>query len=176
MIPTLQTDRLILRAMQRDDFPAFAALWAMPEMARYNRPGPRDETASWRSFLANAGSWEMDGIGQWAICWRDTGAFIGQVGFFDARRGLGAGFDGVPECGWAVAPIGQGQGVATEACVAAHAWMDARVSGTVVMIAAGNVESERLAMRLGYRQFRVMTLDGVAMGLSRRVRTQRSPG
>jgi hypothetical protein len=46
--------------------------------------------------------------------------------------------------------------------------MDARVGETVVMIAAGNVESERLAMRLGYRQFRVMTLDGVVMGLSRR--------
>ncbi|MCU0800910.1 MAG: GNAT family N-acetyltransferase [Rhodobacteraceae bacterium] len=169
-IPQLETDRLILRAMTRADFPDFAALWAMPAMTRYNRPGPRDETASWRSFLANAGSWAMDGIGQWAICWRDTGAFIGQVGFFDARRGLGVDFDAVPECGWAVAPSAQGQGVATEACVAAFAWMDARVGETVVMIAAGNVESERLAMRLGYRQFRVMTLDDVAMGLSRRKR------
>lgn len=170
MIATLTTDRLILRAMQRDDFADFAALWAMPEMSRYNRPGPRDETASWRSFLANAGSWALDGIGQWAICWRDSGAFIGQVGFFDACRGLGPDFDGVPECGWAVAPIAQGQGVATEACLAAHAWMDARVGETVALIAAGNEESERLAMRLGYRQFRVMTLDGVAMGLSRRLR------
>jgi RimJ/RimL family protein N-acetyltransferase len=169
MIPTLETDRLILRAMRRDDFPAFAALWAMPEMTRYNRPGPRDETASWRSFLANAGSWAMDGIGQWAVCWRNGGAFIGQVGFFDARRELGADFDAVPECGWAVAPDVQGQGVATEACIAAHRWIDARGPGeTVAMIAAGNVESERLAMKLGYRQFRVMTLDGVAMGLSRR--------
>ncbi len=169
MIPVIQTDRLILRAMQRSDFPAFAALWALPEMTRYNIAGPRDETASWRSFLANAGSWAMDGIGQWAITWRETGAFIGQVGFFDACRGLGPDFDALPECGWAVAPSAQGQRVATEACKAVHGWMDARAQGgTVVLIAAGHVVSERLAMRLGYRQFRVMTLDGVAMGLARR--------
>lgn len=169
MIPTLTTDRLILRPMRRDDFPDFAALWTMPEMSAHSLAGPQDETASWRAFLTNAGSWAMDGIGQWAICWRHTGAFIGQVGFFDACRGLGADFDGIPECGWAVAPTAQGQGVATEACLAAHAWMDGQAARqTVALIAAGHVVSERLAARLGYRQFRVMTLDGVVMGLSRR--------
>ena len=168
MIPRLNTDRLTLRAMQADDFPAFAALWANPAVTRHILAEPRDETASWRSFLMNAGSWALSGLGQWAI--ERQGVFIGQIGFFDARRGLGADFDAAPECGWVIDPAYQGQGLATEAAVAAHGWFDARHPESRTLISVGHVASERLAARLGYRQFRVMSLDGVDCGLSRRMR------
>jgi RimJ/RimL family protein N-acetyltransferase len=166
MIPRIVTERLVLRAMEPDDFPAFAALWADPAVTRAILPEPRDETASWRSFLMNAGSWALSGMGQWAVEYQ--GAFIGQVGFFDAKRGLGPDFDGVPECGWVIDPAYQGRGLATEAAKAAHGWFDGRFGESRTLIAVGHVASERLASRLGYRQFRVMGLDGVDCGLSRR--------
>lgn len=169
-IPTLVTDRLILRGMVRNDFAGFAALWADRRVTRHVLAEPRDETASWRSFLMNAGSWAVDGMGQWAITLKGRGDYIGQAGFFDARRGLGADFDGVAECGWVIDPVMQGQGFAREAGEAVHQWFDGRGLGpSRVMIAAGHVASERLAARLGYRQFRVVTLDGVELGLSGRV-------
>ncbi len=169
-IPTLVTDRLVLRGMRRSDFADFAALWADEGVTRFILPAPRDETASWRSFLLNAGSWAMDGIGQWAITLKGTGDYAGQAGFFDARRGLGADFDGFAECGWVIDPGQQGQGLGTEACRAVHDWFDGRRLGASrVMITAGHVASERLAARLGYRQFRVTCLDGVDLGLRGRV-------
>jgi RimJ/RimL family protein N-acetyltransferase len=167
MIPRLSTERLVLRGMEPADFPAFARLWARPEVTQHILPEPRDETASWRSFLMNAGSWALSGIGQWAV--EHRGVFIGQIGFFDAKRGLGADFDGVPECGWVIDPRHQGQGLATEAAKAAHGWFDAGHKESRVLIAVGHVASERLASRMGYRQFRVMGLDGVECGLSKRV-------
>jgi RimJ/RimL family protein N-acetyltransferase len=167
MIPVLHTDRLVLRGMEVTDFPAFARLWAMPQVTTHILPEPRDETASWRSFLMNAGSWALSGMGQWAVTL--DGRFIGQVGFFDAKRGLGPEFDGVPECGWVIDPAFQGQGLATEAAQAAHGWFDGGHRESRVLIAVGHVASERLAARLGYRQFRVMGLDGVDCGLSKRV-------
>ncbi|MGL5011685.1 MAG: GNAT family N-acetyltransferase [Paracoccaceae bacterium] len=165
-IPMLETERLILRGMRRDDFADFARLWADPAVTRFILPEPRDETASWRSFLLNAGSWAVDGFGQWAITLKGTGDYVGQAGFFDARRGLGADFDGFPECGWVIDPAQQGQGVGAEACAAAHGWFDAEGKGASrVMITVGHVASERLATRLGYRQFRVTCLDGADLGL-----------
>ncbi|MGL4321488.1 MAG: GNAT family N-acetyltransferase [Paracoccaceae bacterium] len=171
MIPVLTTDRLTLRAFETADFPAFAALWATEAVTRHILSEPRDETASWRSFLMNAGSWEMSGIGQWAI--ERDGALIGQVGFFDAKRGLGKDFDSAPECGWVIDPAHQGQGLATEAAVAAHRWFDAQQAESRTLNSVGHVASERLATRMGYRQYQVMTLDGVTCGLSRRHRPDR---
>lgn len=168
MIPVLRTARLTLRGMQPADFAAYAALWSDPRITAQILPEPRDQTESWRSFLMNAGSWAMSGIGQWAV--ERDGRFIGQVGFFVARRGLGDDFDLAPECGWVIDPAFQGQGLATEAVMAAHDWFDARHLESRTLIAVGHVASERLAARLGYRQFRVVTLDGIACGLSRRKR------
>ena len=116
----------------------------------------------------NAGRWAVDGTGQWSITYQRK--YIGQTGFFDARRGVGAGFDGVPECGWVIAPAHLGQGFATEAGVAMHRWFDEGHVESRTLITVGHVASERLAARLGYRQFRVVGLHGVAYGLSRRTR------
>ncbi len=35
MVPEIKTERLILRAMVREDFTAFAAIWAEPNVVRY---------------------------------------------------------------------------------------------------------------------------------------------
>lgn len=153
--PTLKTPRLTLRAMVRDDFEAFAAMWQEPEVMRFTGP-PRSRGDCWGIFLRIAGSWVIEGFGQWAVTRTADGAFLGQVGFFRAMRGLGPDFDARPEAGWALCAAAHGQGYGVEAARAAHGWFDAQpfAGPTVAMIEVGNDVSFRVAAGLGYRPLR----------------------
>lgn len=152
MIPVVETERLILRGMAREDFPAYVALWQDPEVVRFIGGKPRSESESWGRFLGIAGHWIMEGFGQWAICRREDGALIGQTGFFRALRGIGADFDAAPECGWVLAPEAHGHGYCREVVAAAHRWFDAQPFGGVshAMIEVGHEASFAVARRLGY--------------------------
>ncbi len=151
-VPVLETERLILRGMGREDFPDFAALWADEAVARQVGVLARDMAGSWASFLTNIGHWRILGFGQWAVTDRATGAFIGQTGMFRAHRGYGAAFDDWPEAGWVLAAVAQGQGLGTEAVRAAHGWFDRVIGGPVVaMISDDNAASRKVAAGLGYR-------------------------
>jgi len=155
-VPTLRTDRLILRAMRRADFPAFAAIWQEPEVMRFIGKTPRPEAESWNVFLRIAGSWALEGFGQWAVTRAADGAFLGQCGFFRAMRGLGEDFDRSPEAGWVLTTAAHGQGYGREAVGAAHEWFDAQPFGgrSVAMIEVGHEASVAVARRLGYRPMR----------------------
>lgn len=170
MVPELNTPRLRLRGLGLADFPRFAALWADPAMIRHILSAPRSQGDSWRAFLANAGSWALCGHGQWAICRHDSGTMIGHTGFFFGKRGLGADFDSVPECGWVLAPEAWGQGYGREAVEAVHRWFDAAALGpaSVAMIETGHAGSERIAAGLGYRPLRAAALPGPPVMLYRR--------
>lgn len=156
MVPVIETDRLVLRGMTREDFPAYAAIWREPEVVRFIGGKPRSESESWGRFLGMAGAWVMEGFGQWAITRREDGALIGQTGFFRALRGVGEDFDAAPECGWVLAPTAHGQGYGGEAVAAAHRWFDASPYGGVThaMIEVGHEASFVVARRLGYRPMR----------------------
>ena len=155
-IPQLVTDRLILRGLEKDDFPAFAAVWQEPEVVRFIGAKPRPLSESWGVFLRIAGSWVINGLGQWAITRRSDGRYLGQCGFFFAMRGLGEDFDGVPEAGWVLTTDVHGQGLGREAVAAAHGWFDAQPFGgqSVAMIEMGHEGSFAVARRLGYRPMR----------------------
>jgi len=154
-VPTINTARVTLRAMRPSDFDRFAEIWAMPEVVRYIGGVPRSRDESWRSFLNNAGHWQMTGFGQWAIEIHATKSMVGQVGFFYGKRGLGDDFDAVPEAGWVLVPDMQGQGLGREAICAAHDWFDRVVTGPLAcMIHPEHVVSLHLAEKLGYTPLR----------------------
>jgi RimJ/RimL family protein N-acetyltransferase len=152
MIPRIETERLVLRGMERADFDAFAGLWREPEVIRFIGGKPRPVAESWGVFLKIAGNWAMEGFGQWAIIRRSDGAFIGQTGFFTAMRGLGADFDAAPEAGWVLTTSAHGKGYGREAVGAAHLWFDTQSFGGVshAMIELGHAASFAIAERLGY--------------------------
>ncbi len=154
--PTLITDRLILRAHQRADFEALAQMWADPLVTRHIGGKPTTRQESWFRLLRYGGLWPMLGFGYWAITDRASGRYLGDAGLADFQRGMGAGFDGVPEAGWALAADAAGQGLATEAAGAVLAWADAHLSApsTVCMIDPGNSASLRVAHKLGFIQTR----------------------
>jgi len=157
MVPVLETRRLILRGLRREEFPAFAAIWQEPEVVRYIGGKPRPLAESWATFLRIAGSWAIEGFGQWGLFGKSDGALLGQTGFFTGMRGLGSDFDDAPEAGWVLTASAQGQGLGGEAVAAAHQWFDARPFGghSRAMIEIGHGASLAIARRLGYREIRV---------------------
>lgn len=172
MIPVIETERLVLRAMVRADFAAFAAIWQEPAVVRFIGNKPRPDSESWGVFLRIAGSWAIEGFGQWAITRKSDGAFLGQTGFFNAMRGLGEDFDAAPEAGWVLTGAAQGQGYGPEAVAAVHRWFDGQPFGgrSNCMIELGHAASFRIAERLGYRPMRECEDMGDKVMLMSRVR------
>jgi RimJ/RimL family protein N-acetyltransferase len=153
--PILETDRLVLRPYQRDDFGAVAAMWAEPEVFGHvgaAEPMPPDEV--WAKLLRSAGLWSLVGHGFWAIEGKAEGRLIGEVGFGDRRR-ADPRFADLPETGCAFASFAQGKGYATEAVRAALAWADTALPGraTLAVIAPANTASIRVAEKCGYAEF-----------------------
>lgn len=156
MVPVIETERLILRGMARGDFPALAAIWQEPGVVRFIGGKPRPLAESWAVFLRIAGSWAIEGFGQWGIFRRADNAFLGQAGFFTAMRGLGPDFDDAPEAGWVLTSSVHGQGFGREAVGATHRWFDAQPFGgrSRAMIEVGHAASLAVAHGLGYRELR----------------------
>ncbi len=151
-IPTLETDRLILRGHTLEDYPAYAAMWADPLVTRFIGGEPMSDEEAWKKFLRSFGQWAMLGYGQWSVHEKASGERVGETGLFEARRDMVPSLIGIPEAGWAFAASAHGKGYATEAVRAAHAWADAHFGRvrTACIIAPENTASRRVALKCGY--------------------------
>ncbi|MBI1186240.1 MAG: GNAT family N-acetyltransferase [Alphaproteobacteria bacterium] len=167
--PTIDTARLRLRAHALDDFAACFALWSDPAVTTFigGRPSSRDEV--WSRLLRYVGHWRLLGYGFWLIEDRETGAFVGEIGFADFKRGFMPDFDDHPEMGWALSPAHQGKGYASEAARAAMDWAQARfpASPFVCMIDPANAPSIRVAEKIGFTPFAQIELRGSPVTLYR---------
>ncbi|MBT9459350.1 MAG: GNAT family N-acetyltransferase [Burkholderiaceae bacterium] len=110
-IPSLNSERLLLRGFRPADFEGMAAFFAHPVSATYGGPCSRDE--AWRKFAAYLGHWALRGYGPWALERQSDGAFIGLAGPWYPEGWI------EPEISWALLPEHHGQGYATEAARAA---------------------------------------------------------
>jgi len=151
----LETERLILTRPERCDFDDFAAMRAEPEVMRYITGIPATPRESWERLIRYRGFWDILGYGFWIVRSRETGRFVGTVGFGENRRGLHEAFEGFPEAGWLLASWCHGQGFGSEAVSAACAWLDSatRHKRSVCMIDKHNAASLRLAQCNGYAFF-----------------------
>src|SRR3978361_1070630 len=117
-IPIQETQRLRLRPFCMSDIDDYAALHADAEVLRYLSSGPElwDRGRSWRHLAFVIGHWQLRGAGIWAVEHKETGAFIGMVGF--------AAPEGWPgfELAWTLVRRWWGNGYATEAARAALAY------------------------------------------------------
>jgi RimJ/RimL family protein N-acetyltransferase len=143
-IPTLETERLILRAPQPDDFEAWAAFCADEETMRH-LGGVQDRTIAWRTMSGMAGGWFSRGYSMFSLIEKATGRWVGRAGPWQPE-----GWPGT-EVGWGVARDCWGKGYATEAAEAAIDWAFAAHGWTEVIhtIEAANVNSQKVAQRLG---------------------------
>lgn len=161
-VPILQTDRLILSGHRLEDFADCLALWSDPVVTRHITGRPSTAEEVWARILRYVGHWALLGFGYWVVRDKETGRFVGEVGFADFKREVDPPFDGDPEAGWVLAPWAHGRGFATEAVRAIIAW-GAQHFGPrriVCMIAPENTASIQVARKCGYVEFGRTTYKG----------------
>jgi RimJ/RimL family protein N-acetyltransferase len=122
LMPTIETERLTLRAHHVDDFDSFVALWAHPDVSLYvgGQPPTREEV--WQKLMQRTGMWHHMGFGFLALEEKASGRLVGEAGFHEARRPLTPSLEGTLETGWMVSPDHWGRGYASEAVAALIAW------------------------------------------------------
>ncbi|MBB4573748.1 GNAT family N-acetyltransferase [Rhizobium sp. MC63] len=168
-IPTLETQRLILRPHHLDDFEAHATLWANEDVVRLISGAPSTREQSWARMLRIAGMWHHMGFGFLAIEEKASRRFVGEAGFLEARREMEPSIEGTMEVGWALMPASQGRGYATEALTALIGWAEARFPGKAMscIISPENAASLRVAAKLGFRETARARYNGEVIQFSR---------
>ena len=148
-IPTLLTEHLRLRSFRDSDLDDYAAMYADREVLRYLSCGmtPWEPDRSWRQMAFGLGHWQLRRCGMWAVEDRETGAFLGTVGFAEP-----AGWPGC-ELAWALARRWWGHGYATEGAQAAltYGFTVLEKERIVSFIHPENRASIRVAERIGER-------------------------
>ena len=151
-IPVLETERLRLRAPSADDLDASTAMWSNPEVVRHigGKPFTREEV--WSRILRARGLWSMLGYGYWAVYDKESGRFVGDVGFADFHRDFRPSIEGIPEMGWVLDPWCHGRGYASEAVKAAIRWAEAELDGSEFscIIDPDNRSSINVALKAGF--------------------------
>ncbi len=148
-IPTLVTERLRLRGFRDSDLDDYAAVYEDTEVLRHlaGAGEPWDRGRSWRHMAFLVGHWQLQGAGVWAVEHRETGAFLGMIGF-SAPEGW-PGF----ELSWILARRWWGNGYATEGARAAlaHAFTILGKDRVISLIHPENRASIRVAEKIGER-------------------------
>lgn len=150
--PVLETARLVLQGHTKAMLEPLSAMWADPQVVRHIGAVPSTPRESWMRMLSYRGLWPLLGYGYWAICEKNTGRYVGDLGFADFKRNIDPPIRGIPEAGWALARWSHGRGYATEALGAALAWLDRETpfGHSVCLIAPENRQSIRVAEKSGF--------------------------
>lgn len=140
-LPTLATERLILRAPRVTDFDAFAEIACTDRGTHLG--GPMTGEDAWLDFAQTTATWLLHGHGLWTI------GHAGQTAGF-VLLGFEPG-DAEPELGFLLTASAEGRGIAFEAASAAraHAFETLGWSTLVSYIAPQNARAAALARRLG---------------------------
>ena len=142
----METERLVLRMFRESDTDAYAEMVSDPEVMRFlGKPMSRAE--AWRNMAMMLGHWHLRGYGMWAVEEKASGEMVGRIGCWRPE-----GWPGL-EVGWTLRRRFWGRGYATEAARASVAYAFEALDQTRVisLIAPENVNSIRVAERLGER-------------------------
>ena len=161
-LPTLATDRLILRAPRVTDFETYAQIACSDRGTHLGGPMSRED--AWLDFSQMTSTWLLHGHGLWTI------GHAGDIAGF-VVLGFEPG-DLEPELGFMLTQQGEGMGVAFEAAQAAlaHAFDTLGWRTLVSYIAPDNARSIKLAQRLGGLPDGTLSEDGETTLIYRYVR------
>ena len=154
--PTVETERVRLRAWRKDDREKYFSILQEPAVFRHFGPEPMGMEECWRRLMAASGGWQLNGFGGWAVERKDDGKLLGMTALFTAWRDLDPEFGEEPEMGWIFATETHGKGLAGEACRAVLDWAETNLDPTPIwaIIAPANEPSIRLAGKLGFERLR----------------------
>ena len=140
-LPTLATDRLILRAPRVTDFDTFFAIAGTDRGAHLGGPMTRED--AWADFSQMTATWLLHGHGVWTVGHAGDIAGFVLLGFEPGDR--------EPELGFLLTEAAEGMSIAYEAACAAidHAFTTLGWSTLISYVDPDNARSIALARRLG---------------------------
>jgi len=156
LIPTLETERLLLVAPSSSCWPAYERFYT-DALASTAYGGPLTRGAAWARLSADLGSWHLQGFGVWAVQRKSDETFIGTCGFWQGK-------DWPKELTWWLLPECRGQGIAREASVAAvgFAYNSLGWSDVHTYMNDENLPARQLVVSLGGTKVRRQTFpDGL---------------
>ncbi|SEB59349.1 GNAT family N-acetyltransferase [Nitratireductor aquibiodomus] len=144
MTPVLESERLILRGWQREDFPAYAAFCADAKRTLHTG-GQKDAFQAWTAFSSMVGAWALNGYGMFAVEPKDADAVAGFVGLWHPPA-----ID-EPELAWSLYEGFEGRGYAVEAARRVQVWAaeDLKLPPLMSFVHPDNLASQAVAKRLG---------------------------
>lgn len=168
-IPTVETERLVLRGFRADDFEAHAGLWTDPVVTKFIGGKPQSREEAWNGFIRHFGMWAAMGFGFWAVIDKASGRLIGEAGFQERKRELTPSLGGTLEAGWTFLPETHGRGFASETLAALLDWADENFPDRTVtcIIDPDNAASVRLAEKFGFAPFGEASYHGKTVRLFR---------
>jgi [ribosomal protein S5]-alanine N-acetyltransferase len=148
LAPIAETSRLILCPYEAEDVALLYPIVSDPiTMSHYPEPFSMEKTDGW--IKRSLDLYARDGFGRFGVLLKDTGEYIGDIGFF---RSVVNGKEEI-DLGYILDKKQWGRGYATEAAQACidlakeHRWF----TRIVVQMAHENVPSMKVAERLGAR-------------------------
>ena len=146
----IETARLLLRPTAAEDFEPWVDFMADAEVMRHIG-GVQPRALAWRSFVAMAGAWKIEGFAMFSVIDKASGRWIGRIGPWQPADWPGT------EVGWSLVRDAWGKGYALEAATAAIDWAFDTLGWDEVIhtIVPENRASKALAARLGSRQLRM---------------------
>lgn len=145
-MPQLETERLLLRPPQLQDFERWAEFAADPVATRFVG-GVQPRAVAWRSMMAMAGAWSLQGYCMFSVIEKASGRWMGRLGPYQPE-----GWPGT-EVGWSLHPEAWGRGYAREGASAAidYAFDQLGWDEVIHCIDPDNTPSQRVAIALGSR-------------------------
>ncbi len=142
MIPTLQTERLTLRAPRWDDFDDYAAFRSSDRAKMLG--GPFTRSQAFEQLSSIIGHWHLRGFGRWMVADKNSDQPLGIVGLYYPEDWP------EPEIAWSVFAEGEGRGIAFEAALASRnfAYETCGWTTAISLIDPANTRSVALAQRL----------------------------
>ena len=144
----VETERLLVRAIEPADIEPLAAIWCDPQATRY-MGGPRQFHAVCRALREDLPPPVPSRFNLWPTIEKATGRVIGDCGLLEKEV---AGRTEI-ELVYVLAPAAWGRGLATEAgrAIRDHATAALQCRRLIALIHPENAASERVAVKLGFR-------------------------
>ena len=142
--PVLETPRLVLRAPQAADLPAFVAFATSARTGFVG--GPKTPAQAVEKFAGMIGQWVLRGFGRFVLVERASGAAIGHAGPLQMDEAV------APELTWSLwSAQAERRGLAFEAAQAIAAWVfgPLGLAFATTVIHRDNLRSHRIATGIG---------------------------
>jgi RimJ/RimL family protein N-acetyltransferase len=165
----IETERLRLEPWDDAHFERFARFMRDPDVTRYIRPEPLDLARAIEQHERSLEEWKLNGFGKRAMIETETEQWLGFVELSPVGPGKGSRDDDI-ELGYFVEPSRWGEGIATEAGIAARdeAFHRCEIPELIGRCRVENVASARVLEKVGFRRLRLFELDdGIVVEIHR---------